>query len=644
MSSNISNSSLYSKLFQYQKDVINRAIERESVRFNGISGGILSLEMGLGKTVISVVLSDQVGTYPEITGRLITQKIPTLIVVPRSLIENYRSHIESWSPKSKYVILHTDYDNYTNNYTHKQLMECDYIITTYGIIGNTYNKEISRKDGLLKELDTDSYNIRNNSRKPSPYELENIRGTRLIYLINFKRIMCDEAHKMTNYRSRTFKSLISISSYHRWCITGTPFRNKHKDLWTLLKFCGMNIYDKPGTWKIHSLHKEYNTENSSDKTMKEVIISMNYKQANIKLPDMITHNISYNFTPKERAIYTYVENDLLSALNSYAAGLYSMMIVLTLFLRLRQVCIAPYLITMDCMLHYGGSNKDFISPSREKESIENEEYSDSEEEYSEDVEERKENKKKNKITINDEDLEYENKYMEEQYRELDKLTKGGHSWLVDKYSTSGMYSSKINSIIEKIIKPLVYTDEKIIIFSNFSRSLHLIGDRLNEYIETLPINVQKKFKYMVLDGKTPNRDRVVSAFNKDGKFRVLLTSYSVGGDGLNLVSANHAVLVDPWWCPSVHRQAIRRIWRIGQTKTCNVYELFAESSIESLFIKECVLKEKDHIENYLLYNGKFSEEEGKLTLFRIQELISKRRSILSSEKTQVINTDVFRDK
>lgn len=52
---------------------------------------------------------------------------------------------------------------------------------------------------------------------------------------------------------------------------------------------------------------------------------------------------------------------------------------------------------------------------------------------------------------------------------------------------------------------------------------------------------------------------------------MLLLSLTAGGVGLNLVGANHLMLVDLHWNPQLEKQACDRIYRIGQTKAVFIY-------------------------------------------------------------------------
>ena len=57
-------------------------------------------------------------------------------------------------------------------------------------------------------------------------------------------------------------------------------------------------------------------------------------------------------------------------------------------------------------------------------------------------------------------------------------------------------------------------------------------------------------------------------------------SPKAGGVGLNLVSANTVIMVDPWWNPSTEDQAIDRVHRLGQVRAVEVYRFICYESVE----------------------------------------------------------------
>lgn len=119
------------------------------------------------------------------------------------------------------------------------------------------------------------------------------------------------------------------------------------------------------------------------------------------------------------------------------------------------------------------------------------------------------------------------------------------------------------------------SDEKILVFSQFTKVLEVIGKRLNE----------ENISYSYLDGKTSAKDRVklVEEFNTNNN-KVFLISLKAGGTGLNLTSANIVVHFDPWWNPAVEDQASDRAHRIGQKNVVNVIKLIAKDTAEEKVI------------------------------------------------------------
>lgn len=119
------------------------------------------------------------------------------------------------------------------------------------------------------------------------------------------------------------------------------------------------------------------------------------------------------------------------------------------------------------------------------------------------------------------------------------------------------------------------SDEKILVFSQFTKVLEVIGKRLKE----------ENISYSYLDGKTSAKDRVklVEEFNTNNN-KVFLISLKAGGTGLNLTSANIVVHFDPWWNPAVEDQASDRAHRIGQKNVVNVIKLIAKDTAEERVI------------------------------------------------------------
>ena len=129
-------------------------------------------------------------------------------------------------------------------------------------------------------------------------------------------------------------------------------------------------------------------------------------------------------------------------------------------------------------------------------------------------------------------------------------------------------SAKMDAL-ENILKNAYYNGHKIAVFSRFTRMLKIIENKIN----SLHMN------YFYLDGKTKKRMAIVEEFEKS-KNGIFLISLKAGGVGINLVSADIAVIFDPWWNPAVEKQAEDRLYRIGQKNNVMIYRLITVNTIE----------------------------------------------------------------
>uniref|UniRef100_A0A182TUJ6 Helicase C-terminal domain-containing protein n=1 Tax=Anopheles melas TaxID=34690 RepID=A0A182TUJ6_9DIPT len=60
----------------------------------------------------------------------------------------------------------------------------------------------------------------------------------------------------------------------------------------------------------------------------------------------------------------------------------------------------------------------------------------------------------------------------------------------------------------------------------------------------------------------------------------MLLSLTAGGVGLNLVGANHLLLLDPHWNPQLEAQAQDRVYRVGQTKPVYIWKFMCAETVE----------------------------------------------------------------
>lgn len=102
---------------------------------------------------------------------------------------------------------------------------------------------------------------------------------------------------------------------------------------------------------------------------------------------------------------------------------------------------------------------------------------------------------------------------------------------------SAQPSAKLERLLE-LVATLLQEDRRVLIFSQFTSMLALIGAELG----------RRKVSYLQLTGQTQRREDVVQAFqNKEAP--VMLISLKAGGVGLDLTAADTAIHYGPWSTP-----------------------------------------------------------------------------------------------
>jgi len=138
-------------------------------------------------------------------------------------------------------------------------------------------------------------------------------------------------------------------------------------------------------------------------------------------------------------------------------------------------------------------------------------------------------------------------------------------------------SAKLEAALD-LISSGVQNGHKILLFSQFTSMLAIIGQRLRDELG---------IDYYLIQGdtKTDLRVDLVDKFNSNPDCNVFLISLKAGGTGLNLTGADIVIHYDPWWNLSVQNQATDRAHRIGQKNTVQVYKLILKNTIEEKIVQ-----------------------------------------------------------
>jgi SNF2 family DNA or RNA helicase len=192
------------------------------------------------------------------------------------------------------------------------------------------------------------------------------------------------------------------------------------------------------------------------------------------------------------------------------------------------------------------------------------------------------------VPLNDNQKENYDKLCKELYLAEDenKLAIYGKLKSICDYDDLSQESSKLD-FIEDLLDKINQRNEKSIVFSFSLEPLKVLKERLNRiYSESYSILFTG-----ALDREA--RNKAIDSFKNDNSCKVFLCSGKIGGEGLNLTEANHAIFLNEWWNPSNNTQARDRIIRIGQNKEAFIHHVYTSDTIESRVIK--ILKSKKEI-------------------------------------------------
>ena len=156
-------------------------------------GGCLADDMGLGKTLQTLTLLQYI-YKPQEPGKH-TRRPATLIVVPTSLLHNWRREAERFTLLS--IGEYNSNTAFPKGRPEAFFRRFHLIFTTYGMMRN--NIDILRTH-------------------------------------TFEYVVLDESQNIKNNESLTFRAVIQLRCNHRLALTGTPIENSLKDLWTQFRF------------------------------------------------------------------------------------------------------------------------------------------------------------------------------------------------------------------------------------------------------------------------------------------------------------------------------------------------------------------------------------------------------------------------
>jgi superfamily II DNA or RNA helicase len=264
--------------------------------------GMLADDMGLGKTV-------QVLAF---ISTLSLEK-PLLIVVPTSLIFNWKKEIERFLPDYMVSIHHGPKRSQSVEVFGPEKHQL--ILTTYTTL---------RLDFALFSQ------------------------------ISFSCLIIDEAQAIKNANTQTSQAITRIQAPFRLSITGTPVENNLQELWSHFHFLIPDLFGNEESFaaEIQAGMSDQRYLKRIKRKIRPFLLRRRKEEVAKDLPEKIEQTVWVEMSEKQRALYeeflSGIRRNVLSKVSVDGAGKHRMEI-LEAIMRLRQICCHPLLVSAEGM-------------------------------------------------------------------------------------------------------------------------------------------------------------------------------------------------------------------------------------------------------------------------------------------------------
>lgn len=267
-------------------------------------GACLADDMGLGKTiqVISLLLAQK-----GVAGR----NTPSLLVLPASLLANWKSELEHFAPSLRVISLHpSEIDRQELERISVDpetgLAGANAVLTTYGML---------QRQAWLKEL---KWNL----------------------------IVLDEAQAIKNPGTRQAKGVKALDGRARIVLTGTPIENRLSDLWSLFDFISPGLLGSARRFKqfASSLEKHEPPSYAPLRALVQPYILRRLKtdpSVISDLPDKVEMVAWCGLSKEQSVLYSQAVADLAESLDKQREGIKRRGLILSTLMRFKQICNHP---------------------------------------------------------------------------------------------------------------------------------------------------------------------------------------------------------------------------------------------------------------------------------------------------------------
>ncbi|XP_028782280.1 LOW QUALITY PROTEIN: E3 ubiquitin-protein ligase SHPRH [Neltuma alba] len=188
-------------------------------------------------------------------------------------------------------------------------------------------------------------------------------------------------------------------------------------------------------------------------------------------------------------------------------------------------------------------------------------------------------------------------------------------------SVKGSYGTKIEAIAKRILW-IKSTDPKakVLVFSSWNDVLDVLEHAFAaNSITYIRMKGGRKSHVAISQFRGQQNDKRGTSQESTSKFiQVLLILIQHGANGLNLLEAQHVVLVEPLLNPAAEAQAISRVHRIGQKNKTLIHRFIVKDTVEESIYK----LNRSRASHSVISGNKKNQDQPMLTLKDVETLLA----------------------
>lgn len=257
------------ELFGFQVPAVKRMLDRKQL--------LLALEMGLGKTVITIATCEELLD----TGTIAT----ALIICPASLKYQWRRMIETFTEDATIKLIEGDRQRRQRQYSHVLTEEPDYVIVNYEQVVNDWE--------FIRALPLDC-------------------------------VVCDEVQAIKSFRAKRARRVKRLRATYRFGLTGQPVENRPEEVFSVMQWIDPDVLGRFEIFDRTFIRRNsfggvmlYKNLPTLHRRLSEAMVRKRRDDPDVRdqLPKVTEQIIPVTFDPAGAKLYRHIVHDLLGELS-----------------------------------------------------------------------------------------------------------------------------------------------------------------------------------------------------------------------------------------------------------------------------------------------------------------------------------------